>query len=430
MDLRKKGLLLTLEKGMNIEPFLKEDYIQRGQFSHSRGIFEFPSGRYSTGIKLGSGGYGKVYFATDEVSNTVSAVKVLDFYEYEKYGWTLNGFIRLGMTQALINIILEEESREEPNGPYVPEFYEIAYDAERKYILLRFERILDTLKSRYMASTEKENEKIIPQTLAQIAYILEFFEKKLQYNHRDLKNDNIMYNYLPNGEFQVKIIDFGFSCLNYYGTILNSTEYFKEKQKCNLLSRDLSFLIYTIFSENRIRLSPKLRGVLEFLLTFPIDKNECKLYDEFCEINNMKYRIDIYTLYDILNNKEIVNMKTTPTHLRVFMMKLLGIKIPKNTSPLKSILSKKIPGLPYCPVFKVLNPKTRRCVHRNSHIGRKLLKESQKGPLYPFTDKKYTHRKRLRNMKPCRANQTRNPYTHRCHKRAKSTPFTPETRFF
>jgi serine/threonine protein kinase len=429
MDLRKKGLLFTLEKGMDIEPFLKEDYIQRGQFSYSRGIFEFPSGRYSTGIKLGSGGYGKVYFVTDELSNTVSAVKVLDFYEYEKWGWTIHGFLRLGITQALINIILEEESKDEPNGPYVPEFYEIAYDAERKYILLRFERILDTLRSRYIASTEKENEKIIPQTLAQISYILEFFEKRLQYNHRDLKNDNIMYNYLPSGEFQVKIIDFGFSCLNYYGTILNSTEYFTEKHKCHLLSRDLSFLIYTIFSDTRIRMSPKLRGVLEFLLTFPIDNKECKLYDEFCEINNMRLRIDMNSLYDILNNKyiEIMNTKTTPTHLRVFMMRLLGIKVPKKTSPIKSILSKKIPGLPYCPVFKVLNPRTRRCVHRDSQIGRRILKESQKGLKYPFTDKKYTRR---RNLKPCKPNQTRNPFTHRCHKRAKSTPFTPETRFF
>ncbi len=405
---------------MDLKPFLKKDYIKQGTYSKSRGVMEFPSGRYDVGFELGGGSWGDVLFVSNQVTNTVSAVKVLDIEKYQK---PFDEFIRLGIIQALINIILEEESKDQPEGPYVPEFYEIAFDPERNYILLRHERINETIYSRYTTSTIEENDKIIPRTVAHLAHILEFFNERLQFNHRDLTVQNVMYNYLPSGEIDIKIIDFGFCCLNYYGTEIKGSEYFKDKFTCNLLSRDLNFFLYQIYSSRSIPKSEKLLGVLEFLLTFPIQKKTCRLYENNCYAYNLK-ATDFYSIYDFLNYEKIHNPKTTPAYTRQFMMDLLGIQTSKKVSPIHSILDKKIPGLPYCPVFKILNPKTRRCVNRDSNIGRYLLKQSKRYKLPHISEKSKTRRA----MKPCKPHQTRNPFTHRCHKRYVSTPFTPDTR--
>lgn len=408
---------------MNLEPFLKKEYIQKGSYSKSRGIIDFPSGRYDIGFELGGGSWGDVLFVSNEESNTISAVKILDIEKYQK---PFDEFIRLGIIQALINIILEEESKDQPNGPYVPEFYEIAFDAERNYILLRHERINETIYSRYTTSTAVENDKIIPRTVAHLAHILEFFNNRVQFNHRDLTVQNVMYNYLPSGEFDIKIIDFGFCCLNYYGTELKGREYFKDSYKCNVISRDLSFFLYQIYSSRSILKSEKLLGVLEFLLTFQVQKKVCHLYENNCQAFNLKAH-DFYSIYDFLNHAKVFNPKTTPQHVRQFMMELLGIQTSKKVSPIHSILQKKIPGLPFCPIFKVLNPKTRRCVNRDSTIGRKLLAQSKQYKLPNISEKSQkTQRHALRRCKP---NQTRNPFTRRCHKRYISTPFTPETQF-
>lgn len=410
MDLRKKGLFFTLKKGMDLEPLLHKDYIAKGQYSKSHGFFEFPSGRYEVGVETGEGGYGTVMLGTRETDGSVYAIKILDIEQYSRR--PESEFIRLGILQAVSHIVLEEESTNELDGPYVPIFHEIAYDEGRKYILLRTERMNDTLFFRFTASTPKENDTIVPRTVAHVAHILDFFQKRLAFNHRDLKPNNVMYNYSPSGEFQIKLIDFGWACMNYGGTEIKVREYFDDKDRCNLKSRDLTFLLWSIYGWCRANLTNKLKEALEFLLTFEADHRTCQLVLGCYAYGKSGYDRD--TIYDFLNESKILNPKTIPVHVRDYMMRMLGISESKQ-SPLHSILSKRIPGLIYCAPTKMLNPKTRKCVNRNSAVGRSIIQSSK----HILTQSK--QRTKTRKYKPCKKDHYRDPFTRRCKKKPESS---------
>lgn len=409
MDLRKKGIFFILEKGMNVKPFLKKEYLARGSYSKSRGIFEFPSGIYDVGIETGAGGYGNVLLGTSQADNSVYAIKVLDI---ENFSTNESEFVYLAITQALINIVLEEESKDQLEGPFVPEFYEIAYDDTRKYILLRMKALNDTLYFRFNASSIKENDSIVPRTLAHVAHIMDFFQKRLKFNHRDLKPNNIMYSLTPTGQFQIRLIDFGWSCLNYYGTEIKGREYFDDTHNCNLQSRDLTFLIWCIYNWHQKQLSAYLKKLMEYLLTFNADQQTCRLY-----LGCYAYKMTTYdrdTLYTFMNNPKIKNPKGIPHIVRTFMMNILGITDSKQKSPIHSIMAKRIHGLPYCAATKILNPKTRKCVGRGSLTGRNIIRISKRISS-PSTHSKT--RKHTATLKPCKSHQYRDPFTRRCKKR-------------
>lgn len=418
MNLAPFGLKFTLSPNMNLESFLMKDYIFDGSYSRSRGIFEFPSGRYNVGVKLGEGAYGKSFQAIHETNNQVFAVKVIDLENRSIFKYGVDTAVRLTAIQSIINIILEQESKNEPAGPYVPRFFEIAMDKQRNYMLLRTERLHDNLWNRYRASTAEENDLIVPQTLAHIAHILDFFFKRLRYNHRDFKPDNVMYTYSMDGQFNIKIIDFGFNCLTWKGIEIKGAEYFKDMHECYLPSRDLTQYIYFLLDRsNGIQLSMRLKKILEHLITFPIGNSLCNML-----IGCRAYRMEINDwndTYDFLNNPNVRNPNAVPEKIRAKMMDILGLQTAKRVSPILSIAEHRIPGLEHCPPEQILNPRTRLCVQRNSTIGKKLLKFTRRYKHPLLSNRK---RRPTAKLRPCGPGRTRNPYTRRCIK----TRPTPE----
>jgi hypothetical protein len=87
---------------------------------------------------------------------------------------------------------------------------------------------------------------------------------------------------------------------------------------------------------------------------------------------------DRNSAYDFLNIPKVKNPNTIPRVLRSRMMEMLGIHDSKKQTPLQSILSSRILGLPYCPPTRILNPKTRKCVRRDSEVGKSIIRKSKK----------------------------------------------------
>ncbi len=327
-----------------------------------------PSGRYNADKFLGKGTYAKILQAIHETNNTVSTFKLIDM--------NTNSFQSV-VRECIVHILLETSSEKEPLGPYVPRFYEVAYDPIHNLMILRSERIQDILYFRYKASTAEENDKIIPHTLAHIAHIFDFFYKKLKFNHRDCKPDNILYNYSPStGQFQIKIIDFTFSCLSWNGIPINAGEWFSKSDTCYLPSRDLTQFIYWVYTNASIPMTPQLRSILADILTFPAENRMCQMFADCFAYG--RYVRTWGESYKFLNTSRIINWKAYPEKLRDAMMRLLKIQDVKGVPTLTTITKAGIPGLEHCVPEKVLNPITRRCVLRDSVVGVQLLKLSKK----------------------------------------------------
>jgi serine/threonine protein kinase len=361
---------------MNLESHLQQKNVRVGYFSKHRGILVLPSGRYSVGAFLGSGSYSTIYSATHETENTSYSIKVIPIKNN-----TFASVIR----EAIIHILLEKESANEPNGPYVPRFYEIAYDSYNDCMILRTETIQDILYDRYLASSAEENDTIIPNTLLQLARILTFFYKRLEFNHRDCKPNNILYNYdAHTGRIQIKVIDFGFSCLCWNGVNIHAGD--RMDGVCFRQSRDLTQYIYATYTDSGLRISEPLKREFRDLLTFPVAGQLCRLYKS-CRAYGETISMWGQT-YRFLNDLRIENPQGTPQVIERRMLEFLG--------------SRQTPaGLPHCVPERVLNPQTRRCVLRASAEGRRVLRLSKRySTPSPKTLRRYRNsRKKLRALR-------------------------------
>jgi serine/threonine protein kinase len=61
----------------------------------------------------------------------------------------------------------------------------------------------------------------IKTVILQLSKILEILYDKLNFNHRDLKPDNVMYKIID-GKINIRLIDFGYSCLKYRNLIVGA----------------------------------------------------------------------------------------------------------------------------------------------------------------------------------------------------------------
>lgn len=360
MDLKPYGLQIALAKGMHLDTHLKQENVQVGYFSKHRGIFVLPSGRYSLGAFLGSGSFATTYSAVHETTNKSYTMKVIPLKNV-----TLSSVVR----ECIVHILLMKESTGQKYGPYVPRFYEVAYDTYNDMMLLRTETIQDILYDRYRAGTTVENDTIIPNTVAQIAHILDFFYRRLRFNHRDCKPNNVLYNYEPvTGKIHVKLIDFGYSCLTWNGIRINAGH--RLSHSCFRPSRDLTQFLYATYTDRAIPVSERLKATLREMLTFPVDNRICRLY-EGCRAYGHVMEIWAHT-YRFLDDRRVENQKAVPKAARARMLEFMGYAEAAPV-PQRSII-----GLPHCTPERVLNPRTRRCISRVSGEGRRILRLSKR----------------------------------------------------
>jgi serine/threonine protein kinase len=166
----------------------------------------------------------------------------------------------------------------------VPQVFDLFQYAGETRFSMRFIKGMRSLEYILDSTTP---ELTLLQVICQIAGILGFLEETLQFDHRDLKADNlwirpepIRYR-LPLGKktwtisapFQVVVLDFGFSCLgNKEGMAVVSLSdgILPRLDPCPKEGRDLFQLISSLWSVQQIRsvIGPSLSAEIELLLSY------------------------------------------------------------------------------------------------------------------------------------------------------------------
>jgi serine/threonine protein kinase len=399
-DLSPYGINLTLKKGMKVEDEIYPSRISKGYFSRSQKRFDLPSGSYSLGTVLGSGGYGESFQATHTQTNTVSVIKVIRLRETRIESDFINT-----IKECIINIMLEKESAEKVDGPFVPKFYEVCFDNLRLLMLVRMERLQGTMANIYKSSTPQQNDIIVPETVGDLAYILDFFYDRFKFNHRDLKSDNVMYSMAASGKLIVKLIDFGFSCITWNGLQISGAHYFPLKSVCYIPSRDLTQYIYDLLHTYNRRLSPRLSEVLQSIVNFSVGEKQYIFYTK-----ESGPRISWDDVYDVLNNEKVLNPKGVPKEVYKRIFEFMGKAVPKRITSVPPMDRTGVPATPKCLPEQILNPKNHRCVERSSRLGMRLMVE----PEIRTPSPNRIIRKTRRAQTPCDAKKKRDTITGRC----------------
>jgi serine/threonine protein kinase len=251
--------------------------------------------------------------------------------------------------ECLMNILLAEESKDEVHGPYVPIFYEIGYDNRYSKVLMRTQLLTASFDSIVRGFPKEENNVRVPYAITKIAKILQFFYERLQFNHRDLKGDNIMYLRRPDNRIEFKLIDFGLSCLTWKGLHIEGEGY-KGLKHCFKEDRDLSQLLYSIVQYDKAYLTQELFDRLVSILQANINNHHtCKVLSD-CAANGLKNWVSSYNFF----NKPKVMIPFAKPSSVIEEMKAFVRGEPWLGGPLV------IPEKP-CPPGKVRDPVTKRC---------------------------------------------------------------------
>ena len=298
--------------------------------------FSFLSGSYTKIKLLGEGTYGKTYSVLSN-DKKIYAVKLLKLP---------NKVITTFIQECIIQILLFEESKKEPDGPYVPPLYEVGYDTHSNLAFLRTEILDGNLDKLIQNASKEENDVFLPWAISKISTMLDFFYKTLQFNHRDLKGDNIMFQRKENNAVTLKLIDFGLSCITWQGKTIEGGGYSGFKT-CFKEDRDLSQFLYSIAKYEQQYISEKLFIRLAQILYANVGPNHrCQMLSN-CYLYGLK---DWLTSYNFLNRK---NVKVPLASPKVIKQQMIDFR----------------KGLPFKPLSadRVCNPggkwnaQTRRC---------------------------------------------------------------------
>lgn len=270
------------------------------------GVFEFPTDSYRVIGKLGEGTYGAAY-AVESVRTGARYALKLQVYKDDAQVQNI-------LREAIINLLLQTESGTQRGGPYVPVLYEVAHEPATQSIAMRMELMDGTLGQVLVSQSRAKNDTFLPQALIQIASMLEFFQKRLHMNHRDLKSDNVMIK-----DGQLKLIDLGFSCLEWNGIHMSGTDLFPSSHLCERAARDLSQLILEILLDFQDELSAPLKTELETLVHFHVDGKSCHL-EKYCPHLGMKSWTNAY---GFLNDPSVENPHARPAAVRKAMTAFL-----------------------------------------------------------------------------------------------------------
>lgn len=180
--------------------------------------------------------------------------------------------------------------------------------------------LVPDIKIRYIA------EKNIFRYILELCKKLKSLENSgLEFNHRDLKIENIMLKtpeYDTNGNItnikDIYLIDFGISCIDLvsYKTGFDSGKF--SKTKCYKESRDLSFLFLWLFYLNKDKYYPTdlfKQEIFNIINTNIKVSKDNQIFDE-----NLT---DIHQIYPYLNKSYIYNEKTTVVSLLNSLPKII-----------------------------------------------------------------------------------------------------------
>jgi serine/threonine protein kinase len=195
---------------------------------------------YTLAAALGIGGYGQTKPITDTATgDNTKCVKIIPKENTDRRDLISETIKQIIVVKASEHVAFPEINL---SGPFAPRVFYVGEDATNYYIIM--EQMRATLYEKQTHMLWPQDNELLYTFIAQTAKILDFLYKALQYNHRDLKTNNIMYIRDAAGA-HVRLIDFGFSCLNYHGLNLGMSG--KMFNNCTLEMRDMSFFIYFIY---------------------------------------------------------------------------------------------------------------------------------------------------------------------------------------
>lgn len=195
----------------------------------------------------------------------------------------INAILYEAYLHALICKTLERFDKDLVN--YVPHLFEvlsitssgeIAKDVtEIESIWMSMEFLEGTTLEKFLRKVFHENSKetntaILKDILIQLAFLLNVLQDNLQFNHRDMKINNVFVRVHPEGTWSRKVpipgiehvyeckvdivlLDFGFSCIacgsgftNPRATLLGAGSFFRPDDDCMKRGRDLAQFLYSL----------------------------------------------------------------------------------------------------------------------------------------------------------------------------------------
>lgn len=314
-DLRPFGLNLTLNPstkftGLTLNLLTRKADMKKTLFGSPTAIV-LGGVSYKVVSVAGAGSYGTVYKVKDSKGHTYAIKQLTDALHESRD-------VQVFLKECIIQILLAEESKDQPNGPFVPTLHELAYDEESHHAYIRSEWMRNSLEHLVEANNRTQNNKVVPDAVIQIMRLLEFFGTRLQFNHRDLKGDNIMY--VKDGNKRVfKLIDFGMSCVTWNGLTIHGGTYFKESKPCFRQHRDASQFMYYLFVKFQDRLSNELKDALAQTIIANVGNHTCDMAQD-CPANGLtSWR----TSYNFLNRANVTVPKGTPNEIEYAMSRFL-----------------------------------------------------------------------------------------------------------
>jgi len=409
LNLRSYGLDITLTPQFNFNTINQKTVIQsHAQREHTvlKTVGIAMGDVYYKVIDLmGSGSYGTTFKVERGSDKALFAIKYIHRAPASK-----QAFLQI-IKECIIQILLANESKTQPDGPFVPALYEIGYDSRKSEVFIRSELMRNNFKNVIDSFTPEENDVIVPAAIQSIASILDFFYTRLKFNHGDLKSDNIMYVRSAEGARRVfKLIDFGFSCLTWHGLEIKASSDSILKT-CYKPDRDLPQLLYEIYTYYKTHISDELRAHIRDILVIRKNGKECTMVKD-CHIASWA------STYALLNRKTTTAPRGGPSNVRNAMNRFTRRK------------AKPSPAAPPadddgCGPGKIRNPKTRRCVKKDGALGKALA------AAVPAARKSLKPRKAAPNLarplivaapppaiaKECPDGKIMNPKTRRCVKK-------------
>jgi hypothetical protein len=407
LDLRPYGIEWTLTSESNLSE-ITADEISFGVFYNnyvkSQARFELNDVEYKNLREIGSGSYGTIYggtgpdgkeYAIKHIKNVKSGVDLTDM-----------------LKEVIQQIIVSNATEGLPNGPFAPKLHLCAYNEYINEAFIVSDVMENTVWNLISAQTHDENDASIPYILEQASIQLRTLQDLLQFNHRDLKTNNIMYKTNADGTLNIKMIDFGYTCLTWNGLFISGGDYFRTSTTCLRPTRDISQLITSMLWFHAQYISTKMKNRLKSLIKAEHkQKGQTKNLTKF-----MKHWSNSYKL---LNTNNVHIESGTPKivfdEMKRFVegKKFIGTHTRKRIPKKPNITAAAPSPNTVCPPEKIYNTKTRRCVLRRGAVGRKLAKEfaapavpavPAAAPPAPAAD-------------DCPPGKIRNPKTRRCVKR-------------